>query len=93
MKFDLILLDYILVIIGLSQIVGIAYLALGKRQRIGFISFLLVAVFNGVAIYRLSEMMAGNHSSYIPYLLILISTLFIIFQSVRTNRNSSGVES
>lgn len=93
MKFELIFLDYILIIIGLLQIVGIAYLALGKRKRFGFISFLLVAFFNGVAIYSLMKIMAGNHPSYMPYFLILISTISITFQSLRSNENSSGVES
>ena len=87
MKFELIFLDYILILIGLFEIVGIACFAMGKRNRTLFISLLLVAAFNGAAIYYLLEMITGNHQSYLPYFLFIVSTLFLTFQWFRTKKN------
>ena len=86
MDFETVVWGYLPILIGAGGIIGSVYLTLRKRDGFGFITSFLVGTFNGVALAILLNVLNGSQPSYIPHFMILISTVFVICQILKTGK-------
>jgi uncharacterized membrane protein HdeD (DUF308 family) len=86
MDFETVIWGYFPILVGIAEIIGSTYMTHKKRKGFGFITSFLVWVFNGIAIFILFEMLNNSYPSYIPYFLILISTVFLVYQILKKKK-------
>ena len=71
---------YIPILIGLFEIIWSIYLTSKKKKTSNYIFSSIILISNILAIVILIEILIGSWPSYIPHILITISTILIIIQ-------------
>jgi hypothetical protein len=87
MDLEEIVWGYIPIIIGLIEIIY-SGISLNKKRIISrLVTFLIILTLNILAIYILIQMIIGAWPTFLPHIIILISTLILIIQKIIRFKN------
>ena len=92
MDFEAIIYFYLPIAIGLLEIIYSIYLTLKRKNAFNFVSSLGIVVFNLLAIYILIRILLKAWPTYLPHLLILISTIIFLIQLLTKKRIKNGCQ-